>query len=205
MAADHYGSRVFINCPFDGRYRPIFEATLFCVFDCGFRARCALEVEDSSQVRIDRILEVIADCKYGIHDLSRTELTPETELPRFNMPFELGLFIGAKRYGTGRQRQKQCLILDSQPYRYQSFLSDIAGQDIRPHHDDPRSAIAVVRNWLRTASGKSALPGGTEIFRRYQLFVDELPGLCSRLRLQPEELIYVDFLRVISLWLQANG
>ena len=28
---------VFINCPFDAQYQPLFRALLFAVEDCGFR------------------------------------------------------------------------------------------------------------------------------------------------------------------------
>ena len=45
---------VFINCPFDQKYRPLLRALLFAVYDCGFRARSALEVEDSGEVRVQR-------------------------------------------------------------------------------------------------------------------------------------------------------
>src|SRR5271165_5747846 len=46
---------------------------------------------------------------------------------------ELGLFVGFKYSGDARQQKKRLLILDKEPYRYQRFLSDIAGQDIRSH------------------------------------------------------------------------
>ncbi len=58
-------------------------------------------------------------------------------LPRFNMPLELGIFLGAKRFGSQKQKQKNGLILDREKYRYQSFCSDIAGQ-LRP-----RAAMAI--------------------------------------------------------------
>jgi hypothetical protein len=66
------------------------------------------------------------------------------------MPLELGIFLGAKRYGSRTQIRKSCLILDREPYRYQIFCSDIAGQDIRAHHNDVGYAISAVREWLRT-------------------------------------------------------
>ena len=72
---------------------------VFTVHDCGFIARCALEEEDASQVRIDKIYNIIAECRYGIHDISRTELDENSGLPRFNMPLELGIFLGAKKFG----------------------------------------------------------------------------------------------------------
>jgi hypothetical protein len=43
-----YANSVFVNCPFDPAYRPLFEAVVFATYDCGFYPRCALEVDDSS-------------------------------------------------------------------------------------------------------------------------------------------------------------
>src|SRR6266404_5890838 len=120
--------------------------------------------------------------QYGIHDISRTEITSASGLPRFNMPLELGMFLAAKRFGVGRQKQKVCLILDSMPHRYQQFISDIAGQDIQVHSNGTKEAITVVRNWLRSSSPSKGLPGGMEIYGRFRLFQQELPGLCGELR-----------------------
>lgn len=134
-AADRltYDAGVFVNCPFDDGYKPLFNATVFAVLDCGFEPRCALQVYDSGQVRIDKIMELIEGCRFGIHDISRTELDPVNGLPQFNMPLELGIFLGAQRFGSGKHREKNCLVLDREPYRYQKFISDIAGQDIAAH------------------------------------------------------------------------
>ena len=158
MRLTHYTDNVFINCPFDSAYKPLFDAIVFAVHDCGFIARCALEEEDTSQVRIDKIYTIVADCRYGIHDISRTELDEISGLPRFNMPLELGIFLGAKKFGVKEQKRKNCLVLDREPYRYQQFISDIAGQDIQFHNNSPEAAIKVVRNWLRTASKRLTLP-----------------------------------------------
>ena len=127
MQSIHYNDNVFINCPFDAKYKSLFDAMVFAIHDCGFIPRCALEEEDASQVRIDKIYSIIADCRYGIHDISRTELDKGSGLPRFNMPLELGVFLGAKKFGIEEQERKKCLILDAEPYRYQQFISDIAG------------------------------------------------------------------------------
>lgn len=90
---------VFINCPFDVEYAPSFHALIFTIFACGFRPRSARELDDGGQTRIDKLYDLIECCRYGIHDLSRTELDDANALPRFNMPLELGIFLGAKRYG----------------------------------------------------------------------------------------------------------
>jgi hypothetical protein len=199
-----YTIRVFINCPFDDTYLPIFRAIIFAVFECGCDARCALEVADSSEVRIDKIVKIISECKYGIHDISHTELDRKTNLPRFNMPLELGMFLGAKRFGDEEQKKKVCLILDKEPYRYQSFISDIAGQDIQAHQNDEAEAIKIVRNWMQSVSGRVAIPGGKEILRRYHLFTSELPTICKSLKLTIDEMIFNDYVNIISEWLKSN-
>jgi hypothetical protein len=196
---------VFINCPFDDRYRPLFHAAVFAVVDCGFEPRCALEVDDGSEVRIDKVCDLIAECRFGIHDLSRTELDSRSKLPRFNMPLELGLFIGAKRFGGALHRRKNCLILDTEPYRYQAFISDIGGQDIRAHGGDHRRLITAVRDWLRASSRRASLPGGAEIFARFKHFQAALPGICRRLRLEVDEITFLDLLAAIATWLDQRS
>ena len=126
---------VFINCPFDLEYNPTFRALVFAIYACGFRPRSALELDDGGQTRIEKLFNLIDACRYGIHDLSRTELDAKHGLPRFNMPFELGIFLGAKRFGAG-QKAKRALILDIDRYRYQKFISDLAGMDIHEHGGD---------------------------------------------------------------------
>lgn len=195
---------VFINCPFDDHYKDLFEAIVFSVSDCGFTPRCALEIDDGSQIRIEKIFNIVSESRFGIHDISKTELDPTNNLPRFNMPLELGLFLGAKRYGSGENTQKIGLILDKEDYRYQKFISDIAGQDIRSHGDDPKKAISIVRNWLRTASPTTSMPGGEAISNRYDVFRKELPSLCHKLRLSPKELTFIDYTWVVTEWLGQN-
>lgn len=100
------------------------------VHDCDSQARCALEIDDSGRVKIGNIVELIRECRYGIRDISRTRLRARSaanELPCFDMPPELGLFLGATRFGGPEQQGKRSLILDREPYRYRKFVSDIAG------------------------------------------------------------------------------
>lgn len=200
----NYTINIFINCPFDVEYLPIFRAIIFTVFDCGYIARCAREIDDSSEVRIDKIIKIISYCKYGIHDISRTELDKETNLPRFNMPFELGMFLGAKRFGDDEQKKKTCLILDKVPFRYHSFISDIAGQDIQSHNNEVSETIRIVREWLNNASKGVILPGGKKILERYHKFTSKLPILCGKVGLTIDEMIFNDYTAVISEWLKEN-
>lgn len=204
MKLNHYTDNVFINCPFDSAYKPLFDAIVFAVHDCGFMARCALEEEDTSQVRIDKIYAIIEDCRYGIHDISRTELDEVSGLPRFNMPLELGIFLGAKRFGAKEQKRKNCLVLDRELYRYQQFISDIAGQDIQVHNNSPETIIKVVRNWLRTTSRRQTLPSGNIIWERYQNFMQDLPQMAQDFQLEVNDLIFNDYVWVLGKWLLAE-
>jgi hypothetical protein len=103
---------VFLNVPFDRPYRKLFRALVFTVHECGFIARCALEEDDSSRVRVEKLYTIIRQCPLGTHDLARVTLDSVNRLPRFNMPLELGMFLGAKRYGDATQRSKSCLVLE---------------------------------------------------------------------------------------------
>src|SRR5262245_60589749 len=112
---------VFLNCPFDSGYRPVRNGLIFAVHDCEFLVRSALEVEDSGEVRVQKILRIIGESPFAIHDISRVESDPKTKLPRFNMPLELGLFLGAKAFGDATNQRKRCIVLDREPFRYQTF------------------------------------------------------------------------------------
>lgn len=198
-----YEESVFVNCPFDDDYRPLFRALVFAVHDCGFLARCAWEVEDSGQPRIFQLYDLIEACKYGIHDISRTELN-RNGLPRFNMPLELGIFLGAMRFGADGQGRKVCKVLDRERYRYQEFISDIAGQDPSAHHRNIERIIVIVRDWLRAQRPAVRMPSGTIIHERYQQFQKDLPLFCEHWNWDPDALTFIDFRDIVFEWLDAS-
>lgn len=201
-AAVDYERSVFLNCPFDPEYEPVFRALVFAVQECGFRPRCALEVEDGSEVRIEKIYRIIRECRYGIHDISRVEL--RNGLPRFNVPLELGLFLGARQYGAREQREKRCLVLDHEPARFRDTLSDIAGQEVREHGGDPHRAMAAVRRLLAAARGATIVPRTEVVSERYEAFRGELPSLCHRLHLRAETLEFFELRTITQEWLKGN-
>jgi hypothetical protein len=204
MPPSTYSENVFINCPFDQKHKPLFRAMVFAVHDCGFVARCALETEDGGEVRIRKIIQLMRESRYGIHDISRIELDRRTRLPRFNMPLELGMFLGAREFGWREQRLKACLILDREQYRYQAFCSDIAGQDIRTHAGDAALAISAVRDFLANQQSTELLPGGSKIVQRYEAFRSELPALTRRFHLSPPDLTFTELRAFVLAFLDAN-
>ncbi|MCT4562374.1 MAG: hypothetical protein N4A41_13475 [Crocinitomicaceae bacterium] len=136
-----YDRNVFINCPFDDEYEPLFNAILFTVHKCGFILRCSKEYEDSSSIRIQNIIQLIRESKYSIHDLSRVSLDETAKLPRFNMPLELGICMGAIEFRSKKQKDNKYLIIESDKFRFKQFISDLSGQDIRDHKNTVDDAI----------------------------------------------------------------
>ena len=191
---------VFINCPFDDAFAPIFRALIFAIHACGFQPRSALEVDDAGEARLDKLYGIIGQCRYGIHDLSRTELDEANGLPRFNMPLELGIFLGAKRYGGEAQSEKRLLILDVEQYRYQMFISDLAGMDIHAHHGNAARAITETRNWLANVS-RRRLPSGPALVALHGRFLEDLPELAHFLGFAPKHVPYVDYENLVVGWL----
>lgn len=204
MSARLRSNHVFVNCPFDSLYRPIFNAIVFAVCDLGFVARCSLEDDDTGDFRLSKIERMIEECRFGIHDLSAVALDAATNLPRFNMPLELGLFLGCRRYGPRNQSRKRTLVLDSEQYRYRQFISDISGQDIRAHGNHPESAIREIRDWLQGTTRRSGLAGGGEIIGRYRRFNTDLPDICTALALEPDRLTFLDLSATIASWLRTS-
>lgn len=201
-----YHNSVFLNVPFDRSYKRLFEAAVFAIYDCGFIARSAKEDEDSSTPRVEKIYELIHESKYGIHDISRVTLDPKNRLPRFNMPLELGIWLGSKRYGTERDRAKRALVFDKVEHRYQQFCSDISGQDVRSHNNDPSMVIRKIRNWLRNSPDHKnvTFPGPEKVLVRYAQFRAQLSAECRLRGLDWRDLEFNDYSNLVFGWLETH-
>lgn len=160
---------VFINCPFDPAFARLLRPLVFCIMDLGFEPRIALERLDSGEQRVEKIIELIEGSKYGIHDLSRLRAAKPDEYYRLNMPFELGLDLGCRRFKGGRWADKRILVLEKEDFAYRAALSDIAGSDIRVHHNKPTAIVSVVREWLDGQAGLRA-HGPSLIWDRFNEF-----------------------------------
>jgi hypothetical protein len=66
VASAFLSGDVFVNCPFDDARKPIFEAIAFTIYDLGFVVRCALEEDDSSELRFAKIERIVAGSEYTI-------------------------------------------------------------------------------------------------------------------------------------------
>lgn len=194
---------VFVNCPFDPDYREMFEALSFAVLHCGFRPRSALEAPNSGRQRYERLVELVRGCDLTIHDLSRTELGPPRNLPRFNMPFELGLCVGAREFGGGRQRRKDLLVLERRRGDSRLCCSDLSGTDPVAHGGSPSRAVGCVRHWLNGHS-PGGVAGPLAIRRDYESFRTDLPALLASWRIEPREMTFADFQKAALEWLDVR-
>ena len=167
-----FESNVFINCPFDRFYVPLLQPLLFTVVYLDLIPLVS-ETKSSGQVRVEQIKKLILNSKYSIHDISRSEALQGKDLPRFNMPFEMGLDLGCQSFGKGKRVYKKSLVLEKTKYHYQKVISDIAGQDIESHNDNPEELIRKVRNWF-TAVLNRHQPSPTLIWDAYNDFLNSI-------------------------------
>ena len=201
--------RVFINCPFDSQYKSLFDAIIFAVLDLGFDARHAL-VSSTPPIRLVRIVEEIDQAAFSIHDLSLVGSRKKFELPRFNMPFELGLAYYRHHFPRGRPHE--LLMLDSEKYPPQKTLSDLSGLDPSTHNNRVQDIIACVRRFLAPHTGLplTDVSGAKHIYKRLMSFKRRLPGSLrpAGARLTPAELNSFDHLTTLQLfmsqWMRSN-
>lgn len=144
---------VFINCPFDPAYAPLFEAIVFAAVCCGFVPRSALESGNVAEPRLERITRAIFGSKYSIHDLSRCTGEGSENLARFNMPLELGMAMASRFMKP--EFGHDWLVLVPEGHRYERFISDLAGYDPAVHNESAESVFFKVTAWLATRPGVS--------------------------------------------------
>lgn len=164
-----FDTNVFINCPVDEDYKLLLKPIIFTIIYCGFHVKIS-ETLDSGESRVKGIEKLIEESRYSIHDLSRMAASEPGELARFNMPFELGLDLGCKRYRGGEHANKRALILDIEKYRYQKALSDLSGNDIAFHDYNPENAVREVRNWFKKIRNEIKISSANQIWIDYNTF-----------------------------------
>jgi hypothetical protein len=116
---------VFLNIPYDAAFENLLLAYIAAISAFGFTPRATLEIPFNR--RLDRILSLIEESEYSIHDLSRVQLdrvAPRT--PRFNMPFELGLTVALK---SAKVPKHAWVVCETVPRRINKSLSDLDGTD----------------------------------------------------------------------------
>ncbi|MCW3110460.1 MAG: hypothetical protein JWQ09_4966 [Segetibacter sp.] len=196
-----YKDHVFINCPFDTEYSLNLQAIVFTVYGCGFYPVSALSEDNALVNRLSKIENLIEGCQYGIHDISRTELNLQG-FPRFNMPFELGIFFGAKRFGNKVQKSKNALIFERTSFTYQNYFSDLSGIDTKAHNDNRPIIIKSIRDWFVTSSKRTTIPGHLSIIDGFNNFQTALPAILVNVGLELSMLTFNDLCLIIEEFLK---
>lgn len=191
---DDADENVFLNIPYDGNFSVLSECLLFTVIYCGYAPLCARNVLDSGLGRMEKIAGLVEAARHGIHDLSAQ---------RFNMPLELGYFLGCKRFGGGVHSLKRAFALVGDEKRRNELISDLDGCDVGCHGDTPQGLIRVVREFL-AASSKLAVPGADHIFDSYQRFKVNEPELRARILVDADAPSYGDVVNCMILWAHCD-
>ena len=202
-----FDRNVFVNCPFDASFYTILRPLLFTITYLGLTPRIALERLDSGEARIAKIIQLIRESKYAIHDLSRIAAKRAGEYYRLNMPFELGIDVGCRIFKEGEWAKKKCLILVAERFKYQAAISDLSGSDVAVHQNEAEEVVLEVRNWLNSTCGLTA-DGPSRIWGAFNDFMgdnyDELTrrGFSKR---DIERLPVAELMRSMKEWVRENG
>jgi len=192
---------IFINCPFDDEYLPLLRALLFVSRFYGLDVKIASTDLDSKSNRLARIISLMRESKYSVHDLSKMKSVKEDEYYRMNMPFELGL-----DYGIGGD-EKVFLIFENEPYKLKIALSDINGWDVRPHLDNPEKLIMEFRKWIvvnRELSKTLKSYSYSDIWYKYNDFYGSFSDFMTIHNLKDEEISVTEYLEYIDSFLKDN-
>lgn len=153
-APDVSEKSVFLNIPYDERFRRLYLAYIAGLAHVDLRPRATIEIPGGRN-RLDKILDLIRGCRYSIHDLSRVQsnrIPPVT--PRFNMPFELGLAVASAKIDA---RSHDWFVFESMPRRLSKSLSDLSGTDPNIHHGTIEGVMRELCNaFSREAPGERA-------------------------------------------------
>ena len=165
---------VFLNVPYDAAFENLLLAYIAAISAYGFSPRATLEIP-FGQRRLDRILTLIRQSQYSIHDLSRVQLDrkpPRT--PRFNMPFELGLTIALERTA---HPDHSWIVCETVLRRVNKSLSDLDGTDAYIHGGTIKG---VFREMGNAFVGSSRKPTVTEMSQIYRVLRAQFPSVLKR-------------------------
>jgi len=154
---------VFLNVPYDKRFDKLFLAYIAGISPFGMVPRATLEIPDSSR-RLEKILKLARSCEFSVHDLSWVQLDgAKPRVPRFNMPFELGLCVAD---ANRRERQEQnWFVFEAVAHRIDKSLSDLSGTDPRIHRSTVRGVLSGLCNIFRRPERQASVPQMMQIYR----------------------------------------
>ena len=162
---------VFLNIPYDAAFERLYLAYIVGISAFRLIPHIALEIPDTTR-RLDRVQALLHQCRYSIHDLSKVQVSRTApRIPRFNMPFELGLAVSWSAMNPGRHSWFVC---DSERHRVLKSISDLAGTDINIHDGQVRG---VMRELCNMFARHAVRPDVTDLMKRYRELRLALPQI----------------------------
>jgi hypothetical protein len=156
---------VFLNVPFDPSYEEIFIALVVALVSLGRVPHASLEIAETGQGRMARIMYLISRCRVSVHDLSRVGLPV-----RFNMPFELGI-----AYMLRHTRGKHDIILvEKKRHRLDITLSDLKWIEPTIHQGRPLLALSGIYDVLGRPTGNPPIEKAEDIFKQLRSKIETI-------------------------------
>lgn len=163
---------VFLNIPYDKQFENLCLAYICAIASFGLVPRATLEIPGSR--RLDRIIKLMQSCPFSVHDLSRVQRFAPTRLPRFNMPFELGLAIAWQKF---RKKGHLWYVFETEQYRSDSSLSDLKGTDVYVHGGTIKGVLREVSNAFVREKRKATF---VQMLQVYQVTRRALPSILKK-------------------------
>lgn len=124
------------------------------------------------------------------------------------MPFELGIDYGCRLFKGGNTRQKICLILEKERFRYHRALSDLSGIDIKRHNGQPEDLIRETRSWFVENQLVDRVPSGMEIWEEFNVFMADFYEQRQKEGFRAKDLEsmpVIEFMQFIQEWLNERA
>ena len=166
MDCSNFSKNVFVNCPLDEDFKVLKQVIIFCIVYAGLNPRLSTERLESGEQRLEKIIELISSCATSVHDLSMCQADKIGEYARMNMPFELGLDMGIRKFSTSSSPQKKFVIFEKNQYDLKKAISDLSGADVEYHQDDVEVLFKKLRDFLKVEVSLP-LPGAAKIMNNY--------------------------------------
>jgi hypothetical protein len=165
---------VFLNIPYDASFERLYISYIVGISAFRLIPHTTLEIPDSTR-RLDRIQALLHECRYSIHDLSRVQVSRKgARVPRFNMPFELGLAVSWSHVNPDRHSWFVC---DSERHRVLKSTSDLAGTDFNIHDGTIRG---VMRELCNMFIRQSVRPDVSQMMKQYRRLRSAIPHIQQR-------------------------
>lgn len=162
---------VFINLPYDKAFERLYLAYIAGLSTLRLEPKAALGIP-SGRPRLSRILDLVGNCRYSIHDLSRVQVdrvAPRT--PRFNMPFELGLTVAWSELNPDRHTWFVC---ETEERRALKSLSDLNGTDVQIHHGTVAGVMRELCNAFVAVGRQPDVPHMMVVYRALRRSVHQI-------------------------------